>query len=142
MPTNLFYTVTVPCSIWIINRNKKQKGKTLFINANDMGTMVTKRLRELSGYDITKIAETYHNFQNGNSYENVKGFCYSADISEINSKENVLTPKRYVGIEDSNVDDISYDEKMNIITSNLYKLFDESKELETDLKDILNKIGF
>ena len=32
MPSNLFYTVTVPCSIWIINRNKKQKGNTLFIN--------------------------------------------------------------------------------------------------------------
>ena len=28
MPSNLFYTVTVPCSIWIINRNKKRKGKT------------------------------------------------------------------------------------------------------------------
>ena len=29
MPPNLFYTVTIPCSIWILNRNKKQKGKTL-----------------------------------------------------------------------------------------------------------------
>ncbi len=54
MPTNLFYTVTVPCSIWIINRNKKQKGKTLFINANNLGSMVTRRLRELSETDIKK----------------------------------------------------------------------------------------
>src|SRR5699024_4698548 len=46
MPSNLFYTVTIPCSIWILNRNKKQKGKTLFIDARNLGKMVTRKLRE------------------------------------------------------------------------------------------------
>ena len=69
MPTNLFYTVTVPCSIWIINRNKKQKNKTLFINANNLGSMVTRKLRELSETDIRKIADTYHRYQNDDNYE-------------------------------------------------------------------------
>ena len=99
MPTNLFYTVTVPCSIWIINRNKKQKGKTLFINANNLGTMVTRRLRELDSNDIKKIATTYHNYQNNESYEDIKGFCYVVDIDEIKSNDYVLTPGRYVGVE-------------------------------------------
>ena len=58
MPSNLFYTVTIPCSIWIINRNKKQKGNTLFINASNLGTMVTRKLRELTYEDIHKIADT------------------------------------------------------------------------------------
>ncbi|MBQ8193338.1 MAG: SAM-dependent DNA methyltransferase [Bacilli bacterium] len=142
MPTNLFYTVTVPCSIWIINRNKRQKGKTLFINANDLGTMVTRRLRELSEDDIKKIATTYHNYQNNENYENIKGFCYLATTEEINSNDNVLTPGRYVGVEDMKDDGIPFEEKMNNITSELSKQFKESHRLEEQIKKDLKAIGF
>lgn len=142
MPTNLFYTVTVPCSIWIINRNKKQKGKTLFINANNYGTMVTRRLRELSESDIKQIAETYHNHQNNESYENIKGFCYCASIEEIKSNDYVLTPGRYVGVEETEDDDIPFEEKMKNITSDLSKQFEESHKLEEEIKKNLKAIGY
>ena len=36
-------------------KNKKQKGKTLFIDARKLGTMVTRKLRELTDEDIAKI---------------------------------------------------------------------------------------
>ena len=142
MPTNLFYTVTVPCSIWIINRNKKQKGKTLFINANNLGSMVTRRLRELSETDIKKIANTYHNYQNNENYENKKGFCYSATIEEIKSNEFVLTPGRYVGVEDVKDDGIPFEEKMKNITSELSKQFEESHKLEEEIRKSLKAIGY
>ena len=142
MPTNLFYTVTVPCSIWIINRNKKQKGKTLFINASYLGTMVTRRLRELDEKDIKKIAETYHSYQNNESYEDIKGFCYSATLDEIKSNDYVLTPGRYVGVEDSEEDDIPFEEKMSNITSELSTQFEESHRLEEEIKKNLKAIGY
>lgn len=142
MPTNLFYTVTVPCSIWIINRNKKQKQKTLFINANNLGTMVTRRLRELSEADIKRIAETYHNYQSNNNYENIKGFCYSATTEEIKTNDYVLTPGRYVGVEDSKEETISFEEKMKSITSELSKQFEESHKLEEEIKNNMKAIGF
>ena len=142
MPTNLFYTVTVPCSIWIINRNKKQKGKTLFINANNLGTMVTRRLRELSVDDIKDIADTYHNYQNNENYEDIKGFCYSATIDEIKNNDYVLTPGRYVGVEDNNEDDIPFEEKMKNITSELSTQFEESHRLEEEIKKNLKAIGY
>ena len=142
MPTNLFYTVTVPCSIWIINRNKKQKGKTLFINANNLGTMVTRRLRELSNDDILKISETYHNYQNDENYEDVKGFCYSSTTEEINANDNVLTPGRYVGVEDNNDDDVPFEEKMKKITTELSSQFEESHRLEEEIKKNLKAIGY
>ncbi len=141
MPTNLFYTVTVPCSIWIINRNKKQKGKTLFINASNLGTMITRRLRELSETDIKCIAKTYHNYQDDSNYEDIKGFCYSATIDEIEKNEGALTPGRYVGFE--NVDDgISFEEKMKNITSNLAEQFQKSHLLEEEIKKDIKNIGF
>lgn len=142
MPTNLFYTVTVPCSIWIINRNKKQKGKTLFINATSLGTMVTRRLRELSDKDIKKIADTYHNYQNNENYENIKGFCYSATLEEIRLNDYVLTPGRYVGVADSKDDGIPFEEKMKNITSELSKQFEESHKLEEEIKKNLKAIGY
>lgn len=142
MPTNLFYTVTVPCSIWIINRNKKQKGKTLFINANNLGTMVTRRLRELSDEDIKKIATTYHNYQNNENYENIKGLCYCASTEEIKSNDYVLTPGRYVGVEDTEDDGIPFEEKMKNITSDLSKQFKESHKLEEEIKNNLKAIGY
>ena len=142
MPTNLFYTVTVPCSIWIINRNKKQKEHTLFINANNLGTMVTRRLRELSKEDILKIADTYHKYQNDDGYENIKGFCYSATIDEIKSNYCVLTPGRYVGVEENYIDDVPYEEKMKDITEGLLKQFEESHRLEEEIKKNLKAIGY
>ena len=142
MPTNLFYTVTVPCSIWIINRNKKQKGKTLFLNANNLGTMVTRRLRELSDEDIKKVAEIYHNYQNNENYENIKGLCYCASTEEIKSNDYVLTPGRYVGVEDTEDDGIPFEEKMRNITSDLSKQFEESHKLEEEIKKNLKAIGY
>lgn len=142
MPTNLFYTVTVPCSIWILNRNKKQKNKTLFINATNLGTMVTRRLRELSDSDIKKIADTYHNYQNGENYDNIKGFCYSANTEEISSNDYVLTPGRYVGVEDTLDDGIPFEEKMKQLTSELSKQFEESHKLEDEIRKNLKAIGY
>ena len=142
MPTNLFYTVTVPCSIWIINRNKDQKEKTLFINATNLGTMVTRRLRELSEDDIKKIADRYHSYQNDENYENVKGFCYSATTEEIKSNDYVLTPGRYVGVEETEDDGIPFEEKMKNITSELSKQFEESHKLEEEIKKNLKAIGY
>lgn len=142
MPTNLFYTVTVPCSIWIINRNKKQKGKTLFINANNYGTMITRRLRELSEADIKKVAETYHNYQNNENYQNMKGFCYCASTEEIKSNDYALTPGRYVGVEDIEDDGIPFEEKMKNITSDLSNQFEESHRLEEEIKNNLKAIGY
>ena len=142
MPTNLFYTVTVPCSIWIINRNKKQKGKTLFINANNLGTMVTRRLRELSEKDIKKISESYHNCQNNENYENINGFCCCASTEEIKSNDYVLTPGRYVGVEETEDDGIPFEEKMKKFTSDLSKQFEESHRLEEEIKNNLKAIDY
>lgn len=146
MPSNLFYTVTIPCTIWIINRNKKQKGHTLFINATNMGTMVTRKLRELlenaTHNDISTIVNTYHNYQKNENYVDKIGFCKKVTIEEIKNNDYILTPGRYVGIENNQEDNISYDKKMGKITSELYKQFEESHRLEEEIKKNLRSIGY
>ena len=142
MPSNLFYTVTIPCSIWILNRNKKQKGKTLFIDARNFGTMVTRKLRELNEDDISKIADTYHNFQNNENYEDVAGYCKASTIEEIKDNNYVLTPGRYVGTEEQEDDGIPFEEKMKAITTELKAQFEESHKLEEEIKKNLEAIGY
>ena len=146
MPSNLFYTVTIPCSVWIINRNKKQKGNTLFINATNLGTMVTRKLRELledsEHHDISKIADIYHRYQNDDNYEDIPGFCKKSTLDEIKSNDYVLTPGRYVGTEKIEDDGISFEEKMKQLTEELSKQMKESNELDNEIKKVLGAIGW
>lgn len=74
MPSNLFYGVTIPATLWFVSRNKKQVGKTLFIDARKMGTLIDRVHRELSEEEIAKIAGTFEAFQDG-TLEDAKGFC-------------------------------------------------------------------
>jgi len=142
MPANLFYTVAIPCSIWILNRNKKQKGKTLFIDARNLGAMVTRKLRELSEDDIAQIAGTYHNYQNDDSYQDVAGFCKVATIDEIKDNNYVLTPGRYVGTEEQEDDGIPIEEKMTDLTSKLAEQMQEGARLDEEIKKVLGAIGY
>lgn len=142
MPSNLFYTVTIPCSIWILNRNKKQKGKTLFIDCRNLGAMVTRKLRELDEKDIMKIAGTYHKYENNEEYEDVAGFCKAATTEEIKENNYVLTPGRYVGTEEQEDDGIPFEEKMKTLTTELKTQFEESHKLEDEINKNLEAIGY
>ena len=141
MPTQLFYTTQIPVSLWFLSKNKKQPGKTLFIDARKMGTMVTRKLRELSEDDIKKIADTYNAFIDG-TLEDVKGFCAVKTTEDIAVQDYILTPGRYVGIEDKEEDDEPFDEKMTRLTSELSQMFTKSHELEEEIRQKLGAIGY
>lgn len=141
MPTQLFYTTQIPVSLWFINKQKKQSGKTLFIDARKMGTMVSRKLRELTDEDINKISDTYEAFVDG-TLEDVKGFCAVADLQEIEKQDFILTPGRYVGIEEQEDDDEPFEEKMDRLTSELAEMFAKSHELEDEIRKKLGAIGY
>ncbi|NLG32522.1 MAG: N-6 DNA methylase, partial [Syntrophomonadaceae bacterium] len=141
MPTQLFYTTGIPVSLWFLNKNKKQKGKTLFIDARNLGTMVSRRLRELTDDDIAKIAGTFEAFKNG-TCEDIKGFCAVVETAEIAKHDYILTPGRYVGIEEEEDDGKPFDEKMIRLTSELDELFATRQELEQEIRERLGAIGY
>ena len=141
MPPQLFYTTQIPVSLWFLSKNKTQKGKTLFIDARKMGTMVTRKLREFTDDDIKKIADTYKAFADG-TLEDVKGFCVVVGTDEIAKQDYILTPGRYVGIEEQEVDDEPFDAKMTRLTGELSSMFAKSHELEEDIRKNLGAIGY
>ena len=141
MPTQLFYTTQIPVSLWFINRNKKQKGKTLFIDARKMGTMVSRRLRELTAEDIGRINAAFQAF-NAGTLENVQGFCSAVTTAEIANQNYILTPGRYVGIEAQEDDGEPFEEKMTRLTGELSELFKRSRELEDEVRKKLGALGY
>lgn len=150
LPDKLFYSTGIPVSLWILNRNKlnypnhrSREDEILFIDARNLGEMVDRKHRELSNDDIKKIAETYHNWRNiGGDYEDIKGFCKSASIDEVKDNEYILTPGRYVGIEDVEDDGVPFEEKMSGLVKELSELFEESRSLEKEIKKNLGGIGY
>ena len=141
MPTQLFYTTQIPVSLWFLAKNKSQKGKTLFVDARKMGTMVTRKLRELTDADIAKIADTYNAYVDG-SLEDTKGFCAVVPTEQIAKQDYILTPGRYVGIEEQQGDGEPFEEKMSRLTGELSELFAQSHKLEEDIRQKLGAIGY
>ena len=149
LPTQLFYSVTIPVTLWFITKNKKQKGKTLFIDARKMGYMVDRKHRDFtegvqpdgSLGDIDTIAKTFETFQNG-ELEDVKGFCAVKTTEDIAAQGFILTPGRYVGIEEQEDDGEPFAEKMARLTSELSTMFARSHELEDEIRKKLRAIGY
>ena len=141
MPSNLFYGVTIPATLWFISRNKKQRGKTLFIDARKMGTLIDRVHRELSDEEVDKLAATFKTFDEG-TIENVKGYCAAVTTEDIAKQDFILTPGRYVGIEEQEDDGEPFEEKMERLTGELSKMFKRSHELEDEIRKRLGAIGY
>ncbi len=153
LPKQLFYNTGIPACLWFLRRNKQErKGEVLFIDASELGFMVNRRLREFEEEDIRKVADTYHNWKNASSlegggrrpegaYEDIKGFCKSATLEEIEKHKFVLTPGRYVGIPDEEDDGIPFEEKMAALSKELREQMAEEEKLNAQIKEQLGKIG-
>lgn len=141
LPPQLFYSVTIPVTLWFISRNKAQKGKTLFIDARKLGHMVDRKHRDFSDEDIAKIANAFFEFQAG-TLKDVKGFCAVAGTPTIAEQDYILTPGRYVGIEEQADDGEPFEEKMKRLTGELGEMFKQSDNLQKEIKEKLKAIGW
>jgi type I restriction enzyme M protein len=142
LPKQLFYNTGIPASIWFLRREKSNHSKeVLFIDASEMGYLKDKTHKDLSEKDVKLITDTYHNWRKSENYEDVKGFCKTAKIEEIEKHKYVLTPGRYVGIEDVEDDGISFETKMGELTIVLKEQMDKEEALNEEIKQQLSKIG-
>ena len=71
-----------------------------------------------------------------------KGFCAVVTTQDIAKQDYILTPGRYVGIEEQEDDGEPFEEKMSRLTSELSELFAKSHELEAEIKERLGAIGY
>jgi type I restriction enzyme M protein len=149
LPTQLFYNTGIPACLWFLsrykngNKNRDRKGEVLFIDASELGYMVNRSSRAFTDEEIKRIADTYHEWKkSGGSYHDIKGFCKSATLADIEKHNFVLTPGRYVGIPDEVEDDVSFEDRMSALTMALGEQMREGQLLDDEIKKQLAKVGF
>ncbi len=175
LPGQLFYTTQIPVCLWFLTKNKKaqtfsdgrkqhrnREGETLFIDARNMGSMISRIHKELTADDIAEIARTYHLWRGepvadssdvggdasdvgrltSDGYQDVAGFCKSATLDDIKANDYVLTPGRYVGAAEIEDDGELFEEKMQQLTRTLFQQMAEAQELDAVIKQNLKGLGY
>lgn len=158
LPGQLFYTTQIPVCLWFITKNKTEqhfpdarepfrnrKGETLFIDAREMGTMISRVHKELTTEDISEIARTYHAWRGekkDGAYQDKAGFCKSATLDEIKANDFVLTPGRYVGAAELKDDGIPFEVKMKELSQTLYSQMEQAEALDKAIRHNLEELGY
>lgn len=154
LPGQLFYSTQIPACLWFLANDKSngvardktlrdRRGEILFIDARKLGHMVDRTRREFSDEDISRIAETYHRWREGDGYEDVPGFCKSAHLDGeggVRAHGYVLTPGRYVGTEAAEEDDTPFAERFAMLQAKLEDQFAEGDRLTATIREKLARV--
>ncbi|HBP5629225.1 TPA: SAM-dependent DNA methyltransferase, partial [Pseudomonas aeruginosa] len=156
LPGQLFSNTQIPACLWFLSRDKRvgpngkadRSNQILFIDARKSASSRISRTQvEFTDADMARIAQTYHRWRNtvfsdGESYEDVPGFCYSASYEDVQKHGFVLTPGRYVGAEEVEDDDEPFGEKMDRLTDQLVSLITERNSIEQNILQKLKGMGY
>lgn len=155
LPRNLFYTTDISVTLWILNKNKKERivelnnrerkyrnreNEILFIDLRQEGIPYEKKYVQLSDEDIEKVCNAYHGWQEDN-YNDIPEYCYSAKLEEVQQKDYSLVPSKY--IEFINRDEnINFDEKMSKLREEFSVLLKEEETSKKDLLNVFKELGY
>ncbi len=158
---NMFYTVTLPCMLWFLEKGKAdtdRKDKVLFIDARHIFNQIDRAHREFTPQQIeflSNIARLYRG-EEAESYEDsgelmaesfpdgvyvdVPGLCMVATIDEIEKQGWSLNPGRYVGVAEDEEEDFDFTERLEELHEELEALNAEAWELMEHISENLNKL--
>jgi type I restriction enzyme M protein len=151
---NFFYTVTLPCTLWFLDKGKRngaRAGKALFIDARKVFTQVDRAHRDFLPEQIeylANIARLYRgeeaevadgseglmaaSFPDG-KYVDVPGVCRVASVGEIEAQGWSLNPGRYVGIAEGVDDGFEFAKRLEELNEELERLNEEAAILESQI---------
>lgn len=156
MPGQLFANTQIPVCLWFLSKDKApgkhgeidRRRQVLFIDARKLGTLIpgSRKQKELSTDEIGRIADVYHSWRGtrwaSGEYQDQAGQCYSAGVDEIAKHGYVLTPGRYVGVEEIEDDGEPFADKMARLSGELYEQMAEAEELDSLIRRNLGGLGY
>ncbi len=163
---NMFYTVTLPCTLWFLDRGKGKsvrKDTVLFVDARHIYRQVDRAHREWTPTQIgfvanlvrlyrgealdftlggdearTKLEEI---FSKKLKYGDVPGLCRAATLKEIEGQGWSLNPGRYVGVAAGEaVSDEDFKEQLERMNEELETLNAQARALEQTIADNVAEI--
>lgn len=159
LPQDMFYTTNISVTLWLLNKNKKERkaklngtvkdyrnreNEILFMDIREMGIPFEKKFIQLSDEDILKISDTFHIWQQkdfNTKYKNIPEYCYSASIDEIKAKDYSLVPSKYIEFvnRDENID---FDKKMKVLQKEFAELLKDEVQSKKDLLNVFEELGY
>jgi len=158
---NFFYTVTLPCTLWFLDRGKvgtAREDKVLFLDARGTYSQVDRAHREFTPEQIECLAnvvrlyrgekpEATHSsaewmaqrFTEG-KYADVPGLCKVATRQEIADQGGSLNPGRYVGVAERNSDEDDFEHRLRELSGELKLLVAEARGLEKRVDETLSSL--
>ena len=156
---NMFYTVTLPCTLWFFDKGKAHTDRAdtvLFIDARHIYRQIDRAHRDWSPAQIgfianivrlyrsevpdptvggaeltTKLAEV---FGDTPTYRDIPGLCKVASIEAIAAQGWSLNPGRYVGVAPGeDVSDEDFLASFAALTEELTALTTQARELEATI---------
>ena len=153
---NMFYTVTLPVTLWFLDRGKskaKRAGTVLFIDARKIYRQVDKAHRDWTQAQIGFIANLVRLYRGEAldltvggeetaarlaeifgkkpAYADVAGLCKAATLKEIEAQGWSLNPGRYVGVAPGEeVSDENFKAQLETLNEELEGLNAQARELE------------
>jgi len=157
--SNFFYTVTLPVTLWFLDRGKKpeNKDKVLFIDARKIFKQIDRAHREFTDQQIEFISNIVRLFRGEEpetmkcssemmkehfpemKYQDIKGLCGLASIAKIKENDWSLNPGRYVGIE-KKIDDFDFDDRLNELYEKFETLNNSSRLLTAVIKENIESL--
>ncbi len=159
IPRNTFYTTDISVTLWVLNKNKKQRTahinsidknyrnrekEILFMDLRRWGSEYEKKYVQLTEQDITKVALNYHNWQQTDfesTYKDIPEFCKSASFEEIESNHFSLVPSKYIEFVDKD-SGIDFDTEMKRIQKDFKTLLQEEKDSQDQLINAFKVLGY
>jgi type I restriction enzyme M protein len=146
LPGQLFFNTPIPACLWFLVKKKTiRQTEVLFIDARKLGTMISRVQTELTDEVIARIAATvaaWRGEQDAGDYQDISGYCRSVNLSEIAEHGHVLTPGRYVGSEEIEVDAEVFADKMQMLTERLGEQMAKGSELDQLIRQKMGGLGY
>ncbi len=148
--TNMFYTVTLPVTLWFLDHGKKHTDRAdqvLFVDAREIYNQLDRAHRDWTPQQIEFLANIVRLWRgetpelnagsegmlrdkfSRNVYEDSAGLCAVASIEEIEAQGWSLNPGRYVGAEVHSLDDIDFVAHLEVFREELVALSSEALRL-------------
>lgn len=163
---NMFYTVTLPCTLWFFDKAKvatARKDTVLFIDARHIYRQVDRAHRDWASAQIgflANLARLYRGealdltlggdeaetklkevFGKKLKYADVPGLCRAATFKEIEAQGWSLNPGRYVGVAPGEaVSDEDFKEQLETLNEELETLNAQARDLEQTIAGNVTEI--
>ena len=143
LPAKLFLNTQIPASLWFVSRGQApRRDHILFIDARNLGHLITRRNRVLSDGDIQKIAGAYSAWRGlRGKYKDEPGFCASVPVKKVRELDYILSPGRYVGLPEEG-GDFDFAARFAELKSQLKRQMREEARLNRRILKNLSRIEY